>query len=48
VSEVTFGDTKLDPKSWHLDSKSRVLRVDGLDKMTEKGAWTADWALKWS
>ncbi|KAI3322938.1 glycoside hydrolase family 31 protein [Xylariaceae sp. AK1471] len=48
VSEVRFGETKLDPETWHLDSKSGVLRVDGLDKLTEAGAWAAEWTLKWS
>ncbi|GAP84450.2 putative glycoside hydrolase family 31 protein [Rosellinia necatrix] len=48
VSEVTFGGTKLAAESWHLDSTSRVLRVDGLDRLTEKGAWTDDWTLTWA
>ncbi|KAH8162807.1 hypothetical protein CIB48_g5435 [Xylaria polymorpha] len=48
VSEVRFGETKLDGESWSFDAASRVLRVDGLETVTEKGAWTADLALSWS
>ncbi|KAI1748847.1 glycoside hydrolase family 31 protein [Xylaria castorea] len=48
VSEVTFGETRLDGQSWHFDSASRVLRVDGLEILTEKGAWISDWTLSWS
>ncbi|KAI0905730.1 glycoside hydrolase family 31 protein [Ustulina deusta] len=48
VSEVTFGETKLEPETWHFDAKTGVLRVDRLDAFTEKGAWTSNWALSWS
>ncbi|KAI1420083.1 glycoside hydrolase family 31 protein [Xylaria sp. FL1777] len=48
VFEVTFGETKLEPENWHLDTTTRVLRVDGLDMFTEGGAWTSDWTLSWS
>ncbi|KAI0204340.1 glycoside hydrolase family 31 protein [Astrocystis sublimbata] len=48
VSEVTFGEKKLDEDSWHFDSATRVLKVEGLKALTEKGAWTADFTLSWS
>ncbi|KAI0399857.1 glycoside hydrolase family 31 protein [Xylaria palmicola] len=48
VSEVTFGKTKLDAASWHLDPVSRVLKVNALEKFTAEGAWAADWELSWS
>ncbi|KAI8945447.1 glycoside hydrolase family 31 protein [Xylaria longipes] len=48
VSEVSFGETKLNGESWHFDPASRVLRVDWLETLTDKGAWTADWTLSWS
>ncbi|KAI0466290.1 glycoside hydrolase family 31 protein [Xylaria cf. heliscus] len=48
VSKVTFAETKLDGVSWHFDRASRVLRVDGLETFTNKGAWAADFALSWS
>ncbi|KAI0533140.1 glycoside hydrolase family 31 protein [Xylaria digitata] len=48
VSEVTFGDTKLNAENWHFDAETRVLRVDGLDAFTKEGAWAFDWILSWS
>ncbi|KAJ2982768.1 hypothetical protein NUW58_g6373 [Xylaria curta] len=48
VSEVMFGEVKLDTESWHLDPVSRALKVDGLQALTEKGAWAANWTLSWS
>ncbi|KAI0450527.1 glycoside hydrolase family 31 protein [Xylaria acuta] len=48
VSGVMLGETKLGADSWHFDPASRVLRVDGLETHTERGAWAADWTLSWS
>lgn len=48
VSEVRFGEMKLEAQVWSFDSKLRVLEVDGLDMHTENGAWTEDWTLSWS
>ncbi|KAI1124057.1 glycoside hydrolase family 31 protein [Nemania abortiva] len=48
VSEVRFGETKLDSKLWHFDSSLPALVLQGLDALTEKGAWAADWTLSWS
>ncbi|KAI1314130.1 glycoside hydrolase family 31 protein [Xylaria venustula] len=48
VSKVKFGETALESEAWHFDVETRVLRVNGLDAFTEKGAWTSDWALSLS
>ncbi|KAI0859720.1 glycoside hydrolase family 31 protein [Xylaria cubensis] len=48
VSEVAFGETKLDGESWHYDPATKVLKVDKLESFTEKGAFVSDWALSWS
>ncbi|GAW23376.1 hypothetical protein ANO14919_129340 [Xylariales sp. No.14919] len=47
VSEVRFGHTTLDSESWHLNAENGTLRIDGLDVLTEKGAWASDWVLSW-
>ncbi|KAI0505593.1 glycoside hydrolase family 31 protein [Xylaria bambusicola] len=48
VHEVAFGDAKLDSETWHLDAGTGVLKVEGLDAFTAKGAWTSNWTLSWS
>ncbi|KAI8629829.1 glycoside hydrolase family 31 protein [Xylariaceae sp. FL1651] len=48
VSEVKFGETKIDPGSWHLDTSAKALRLSGLDTLTKEGAWEAEWTLSWS
>ncbi|KAI1432773.1 glycoside hydrolase family 31 protein [Xylaria sp. CBS 124048] len=48
VSKVSFGKTELDSESWHYNSTSGVLRVNGLDTFTKEGAWAEDWTLSWS
>ncbi|KAI0102636.1 glycoside hydrolase family 31 protein [Nemania sp. FL0031] len=48
VSEVRFGETKLDSALWHFDPSLPALVLQGLGTLTEEGAWAADWTLSWS
>lgn len=42
---VTFNGKKV--SSVHYNSTSHVLSVSGLEQLTEEGAWSKKWALKW-
>jgi alpha-glucosidase len=33
---------------WSYDASNKVLAVKGLQTATKKGAWSAEWTLKWS
>ncbi|KAK5636861.1 hypothetical protein RRF57_012574 [Xylaria bambusicola] len=48
VRRVTFGNVMLKTETWHFDPDNEVLKVEGLDAFTAKGAWASNWTLSWS
>lgn len=47
VSKVSLNGETIANKNFIYDIKSRALSVRGLEEVTRKGAWSADWVLKW-
>lgn len=47
VSNVTLDGATLS-SGWNYNSTSKVLAITGLANSTSKGAWSADWVLKWA
>ena len=47
VSKVSLNGETIANKNFIYDIKSKALSVSGLEEVTRKGAWSADWVLKW-
>ncbi|KAI1492924.1 glycoside hydrolase family 31 protein [Biscogniauxia mediterranea] len=48
ISKVQLGGEELAPGNWNLDAARGVLKVTGLDGLTQDGAWSEEWVLRWS
>lgn len=48
VHHVRFNDVAVPASSHGYNATSKTLTVTGLEKVTQEGAWSADWVLTWS